>query len=168
MMNRVHRRLRPPLDLDARLRAVHDELGPAVDRVWVFTPLAHQDPASEFVLLSCFDGAPDRRRVVVARLCLEPVDEEGHEVRWVQRLEVHGTAPCDVVPRLAERLLRRVGEPATPVVAEIAGAPERWEAFLRELAGNGARASTDGHGANGHSANGPHHAHTNGNGADPR
>lgn len=161
MVKRVNRRLKPPLELDARLRAVHEELGAAVDQVWVFTPLAHQDPASEFVLLSCYDGAPDRRRVVVARLCLEPLDEEGHEVRWVQRLEVQGTAPRDVVPRLVERLSRRVGEPTTPVVAEIAGAPERWEKFLTEIAGHAAN-------GNGQGANGHRNGHTNGNGASSR
>jgi hypothetical protein len=161
MVNRVNRRLKPPLDLDARLRAVQQELGGAVDQVWVFTPLAHQDPACEFVLLSCFDGAPDRRRVVVARLCLEPLDEEGHDVRWVQRLEVQGTAPRDVVPRLADRLSRRVGQATTPVVVEIAGAPERWQEFLRALAGNGAN-------ANGHDASAHRNGHTNGNGTSSR
>lgn len=147
MLNRVNRRLKPPMELDVRLRAVHEELGAtAVDQVWVFTPLPHQDPASEFVLLSCYDGAPDRRRVVVARLCLEALDEEGHDVRWIQRLEVHGTAPRDAIPRLAERLSRRAGDPTTPVVAEIGGLPDRWEAFLRDLL----RAEANGNGnANG-------------------
>lgn len=138
------------MELDARLRAVHEELGAAVvDRVWVFSPLSHQDPAAEFVLLSCFDGAPERRRVIVARLILEPLDEEGHEVRWVQKLEAYGTAPRDVVPRMAERLSRRAGDPSAPRVAEIGGSADRWEAFLRELAngrGNAAYPNGDGGG----------------------
>lgn len=145
-MRRLHRRLKPPMELPARLRAVHEELGAtAVDRVWVFSPLSHQDPAAEFVLLSCYDGAPDRRRVLVARLVLEPLDDEGHEVRWVQRLEAHGTAPREVIPRVADRLSRRVGDSSAPIVAEIGGAPERWDAFLRGLA-NG-DSGTNGHGA---------------------
>lgn len=131
------------MELDARLRAVHAELGAAaVDQVWVFTSLPHQDPASEFVLLSCYDGAPDRRRVVVARLCLESLDDEGHEVRWIQRLEAHGTAPRDAIPRLAERLSRRAGDPAAPVVGAIGGDPDRWEAFVRDLL----RAESNGNG----------------------
>ncbi|MGH7545553.1 MAG: hypothetical protein ACREKI_05155 [Gemmatimonadota bacterium] len=134
MLNRVNRRLKPPMELDARLRAVLAELGAtAVDQVWIFTALPHQDPASEFVLLSCYDGAADRRRVVVARLCLEPLADDAHEVRWVQRLEAHGTAPRDAIPRLAERLSRRAGDPTAPVVGEIGGVPDRWEAFLRDL-----------------------------------
>lgn len=133
------------MELDARLRAVQDELGPvAVDQVWVFSPLPQQDPAAEFVLFSCFDGAPERRRVIVARLLLETPAEEGGDVRWVQRLEAHGTVPRDVIPRMAERLARRAGDSNTPVVGEIGGALERWEAFLRRCT-NGGGASGNGH-----------------------
>lgn len=130
-MRKPDRRLRPTLDLGGRLKAAGDELGAsAVDEVWIFPPLPNQEPPTEFVMLSCFDGAPERRRVVVARLTLEPLDEEGDEVRWVQKLEEHGTAPQDVIPRLAERLLRRAGDSNAPLVAEIRGAPERWSDFL--------------------------------------
>lgn len=93
-------------------------------------------------MLSCFDGAPDRRRVVVARLTLESLDEEGDEVRWVQKLEEYGTAPQDVLPRLAERLLRRVGDSSVPLVAEIAGAPERWDELVAHFK-SGASGATE-------------------------
>ena len=134
-MRTPHRRTRIPIGLEARLRAAAETLDPsAVDQVWIFPPLPDQEPAAEFLLFSCYDGAPDRRRVIAARVTVEPIDEAGLEVRWVQRLDVHGTAPRDILPRVADRLVRRTGTPAPPRVVEIGGAPERWEALLAELA----------------------------------
>lgn len=147
MVRKSYRRLRCPVELDARLRAVREELGvSAVDQVWVFPPLPYQDPSAEFLLLSCFDGAPGRRRVFVARLLIEPLgDEGGDEVRWVQRLEPRGAAPRDVIPRVAERLVHRVGDSAPPIVGEIGGTPERWEDFLARVGNGGAPADGNGH-----------------------
>ncbi len=66
-------------------------------------------------------------------------------MRWVQRLEAHGTAPVDVIPRVAQRLLQRVGQAEAALTVEIGGAPERWDEFLARFANGHASANGNGY-----------------------
>ncbi len=134
---------RPPerdLPLEARLRAIADELSPtSIDELWVFPPLPSRDAGSEFILVTSFDG-PERRRVLTAHVEPEFKDETSDEFTWVQRLRELGAVPQNWLESLPDGLLRRLAEAGIPQVLEIGGQLEAWEEAVTSIA------SANGHG----------------------
>ncbi len=126
------------LPLAARLRAISESIPASqIAELWVFPPLPNRETTSEFLLLTCYDGA-GRRRIVTAHVEAQSTDPENDEYEWIQKLEEHGAAPEDWVAGIPDRLLRRLADAGVPEVVEIAGEPERWaEAIARLTSGNG-------------------------------
>lgn len=132
------------LPLDLRLRAIADSIpASSIDELWVFPPLPSRDVACEFVVLLCYDGAEDRRRILTSHVDARPVDPEGDELEWVQRLREHGTAPHGWAAEIPDRLLQRLSDAGVPEVIEVGGESQKWEEAIARFAnghGNGARA----------------------------
>ncbi|KPK78994.1 MAG: hypothetical protein AMS25_14105 [Gemmatimonas sp. SM23_52] len=82
------------LPLDLRLRAIADNVPTSsIDQLWVFPPLPNREIACEFLVLVCYDGGPDRRRILTSHVDAQFSDPEGDELEWVQRVREHGAAP---------------------------------------------------------------------------
>ncbi|NIR46001.1 MAG: hypothetical protein GWN99_16365 [Gemmatimonadetes bacterium] len=137
-MNRGSRSDRA-LPLDARLQAIASRIPTAkIDELWVFPPLPNREITSEFVVLVCFDGDEERRRILTAQMDAEFTDPDSDEVRWVQRVREQGTAPQRWLSDIPDRLLGRLADAGTPEIIEVGGAPEAWaEAVARFADGNG-------------------------------
>lgn len=171
----------PPLadrSVTGRLDALASAVPPLeIAEIWVFPPLAELESSAEFFLFTRFlEG--ERRLLCSARL----QREDGSPARQV--VVEHGSVPANRVPRLVERLQRRLGGEGGPVHVLIDGREARWREFLAGGAngvgpgngdgvgrangayGNGARAGgPDGrHGNRGH-GNGAHGAGRQANGA---
>lgn len=133
------------LPLDLRLQAIADNIPAAsIDELWVFPPLPNRDVACEFVILVCFDGGEDRRRILTSHVDAEFADPESDEFEWVQRVREQGTAPQSLVSDIPDRLLGRLAEAGTPEIISVGGQAEAWEDALTRLAkgvGNGNRSS---------------------------
>ncbi len=155
LLNRVVGSSRPDraLPLDLRLQAIADNIPTStIDELWVFPPLPDRDSACEFLVLVCYDGGAERRRIVTAHVDAQPSDGGGEEYEWVQRLREHGTAPHQWVAGMPERLLQRLSEAGIPEVIEVGGQDEAWREAVERFA--------NGHG----NGNGNGHGHGNGNG----
>ena len=127
------------LPLDLRLQAISDNIpAAAIDELWVFPPLPDRDVACEFVILVCYDGGGDRRRILTSHVDAEFADPASDEFEWVQRVREQGTAPRSLVSDIPDRLLGRLAEAGTPQVIEVGGQMKAWEEALTRLAnGNG-------------------------------
>lgn len=158
----------PDLEAEASVASRLDALAsavppPEIAELWVFPPLAELESSAEFFLFTRFlEG--HRRALCSARL----QREEGASARQV--VVEHGSVPADRVPRLVQRLQRRVGDEGQPVHRVIEGCEARWRELLEGPPfGDGGRrnggAATNGAGSHGAAANG---AVANGNGARGR
>ncbi|UCC74580.1 MAG: hypothetical protein JSV86_08530 [Gemmatimonadota bacterium] len=127
------------LPLDLRLRAIADSIpASSIDELWVFPPLPDRDLACEFVVLVCFDGGEDRRRILTAHVDAQFVDPESDDYEWVQRVREQGTAPQRWVSAIPDRLLQRLADAGVPEVVQVGGSAEAWEEALTRFAnGNG-------------------------------
>lgn len=129
------------LPLDLRLQAIADNVPTStIDEVWVFPPLPDRDIACEFLVLLCYDGGPDRRRVLTSHVDARRADPEAEEFEWVQRLREHGTAPHEWVSGMPDRLLHRLADAGTPEVIEVCGQAEVWDDVVKRMGernGNG-------------------------------
>lgn len=127
------------LPLNLRLQAIADSIPTTIiDELWVFPPLPDRDAACEFLVLVCYNGGDDRRRIVTVQVDAQRSENGGEEFEWVQRLREHGTAPHQWVAGMPERLLQRLSEAGIPEVIEVAGREEAWAgAIERFSSGNG-------------------------------
>ncbi len=120
--------------LDRRLGAV------GIDRLWAFPPREVRGVPAALIVVSAYAEQTDRRRLVTARLVVDPPQEDGPRRRAAgSRVEVaeQGEVPRERVPRLLDGVLRRLGEDpgeAAPATFEIGGDARRWEAMRADLA----------------------------------
>ena len=107
--------------VDLRLRELGRTIPPSeIAELWVFPPLAGLEGSAEFFLFTCFDG--DRRRLYSA--CLSPgVRPNGTSGQIITE---HGLVPADRVPRMVNRLQRRLGDLGEPTHLDIGGSDLRW------------------------------------------
>lgn len=147
------------IPLDRRLRAISDSIpASCIDELWVFPPLPNRDIACEFLVLLCYDGGEDRRRILTSHVDAHASgEEESEEWEWVQRLREHGTAPQRWAAGIPDRLLQRLSEAGTPEVISVGGQAGKWEDAIARFADGGAVGSAVA--SNGTAGNG------NGNGA---
>jgi hypothetical protein len=127
------------LPLELRLHAIADNIPTSlIDELWVFPPLPNRDLACEFLILVCYDGGPQRRRILTAHVDTQRSDPETDDFEWVQRLREHGTAPHDWVAGMPDRLLQRLSEAGVPELIEVGGRSATWEEAVQRFAnGNG-------------------------------
>ncbi len=138
------------LPLDRRLQAIADSIPAAsIDQLWVFPPLPDRDHACEFLVLVCYDGGADRRRILTSHVDAEFSDPEKDEFEWVQRVREHGTAPLRWVERMPDQLLHRLSDAGVPEVVEIGGKPEALEETISRFADAGDRGNGNGNGSEG-------------------
>lgn len=136
--------------LVARLHDLARAIPPLeIAELWIFPPLAELEKSAEFLLCTRFrDG--ERRTLYSARL-------HGANGTRSQLVVEHGSVPAGRVPRLVERLQRRLGGDDQPFHVVIDGRERRWRELLEERADpdrawNGPLLGTHGNGAaaNGH------------------
>lgn len=139
------------LPLGLRLQAIADSVPTSlIDELWVFPPLPNRERACEFLVLICYDGGPERRRILTAHVDAHHADPDSEDFQWVQKLREHGTAPYDWVAGVPDRLLKRLSEAGIPEVIEVGGLSEAWEQAVQRFAnGNG--------NGNGQAVKGPNH-----------
>ncbi|UCC83173.1 MAG: hypothetical protein JSW46_19840 [Gemmatimonadota bacterium] len=127
------------LPLELRLRAIADNIPAAnIDELWVFPPLPNRDLACEFIVLVCFDGGEDRRRILTSPVDARFKDPESDEFEWVQRIREQGTTSQRWVAAIPDRLLQRLADAGVPEVVRVGGESEAWEAAVERLTnGNG-------------------------------
>ena len=150
LLKRMSGQTRPDraLPLDLRLLAIADSIPAAsIDELWVFPPLPDRDIACEFLVLVCFDGGQDRRRILTSHVDAEFADPESEEFELVQRVREQGTAPQRYISDIPDRLLGRLAEAGTPEVIEVGGRAEAWEAALAQLADGNGNGKGNGNGA---------------------
>jgi hypothetical protein len=138
------------LPLDLRLRAIADNIPASnIDELWVFPPLPNRDLACEFIVLVCFDGGEDRRRILTSHVDAQFKDPESDEFEWVQRIREQGTTPHRWVADIPDRLLHRLADAGVPEVLQVGGESQAWEAAIERLTnGNGSgNGSGNGNGA---------------------
>lgn len=118
-----------------RLEALARTVSPLeIAELWVFPPLAELESSAEFFLFTRFHGE-ERRTLYSARL----QRDNGSDAKQV--VVEHGSVPADRVPRLVQRLQRRLGDGGQPLHAVIEGSATRWNSLFAEAAnGNGATA----------------------------
>lgn len=135
------------LPLDRRLRALAERIPASdIDQVWIFPPLPNRDHACEFLVLVCYDGGDDRRRILTSHVDAEFREPEGDEFEWVQRVREHGTAPLRWVTEMPERLLQRLNDAGVPEVVEIGGKCAAFEDAVDRFTNGGGAANGNGHG----------------------
>ncbi|MGD8868419.1 MAG: hypothetical protein PVI01_12330 [Gemmatimonadales bacterium] len=152
LLNRVGGSSRPDraLPLNLRLQAIADNIPTEIiDELWVFPPLPDRDAACEFLVLVCYDGGEDRRRIVTAHVDAQRTESGGEDLEWVQRLREHGTAPHQWVAGMPERLLQRLSEAGIPEVIEVAGREDAWSGAIERFAQGDGNGQTNGNGNGG-------------------
>ncbi|MFQ5678179.1 MAG: hypothetical protein ACE5HP_01810 [Gemmatimonadota bacterium] len=116
-----------------RLQALARTVPPTeIGELWVFPPLEALEGSAEFFLFTRRVGE-ERRGLYSARL----EGENGSGERQV--VVEHGSVPADRVPRLVDRLQRRLGEGFRPYHAVIDGSTVRWEELLHTHRNGGSR-----------------------------
>ncbi|UCF20354.1 MAG: hypothetical protein JSU87_02805 [Gemmatimonadota bacterium] len=133
------------LPLDLRLRAIAENVpASSVEEVWVFPPLPDRSIASEFIVLVCYNGGDDRRRILTCHVDAQLGESEGDELRWVQRVREQGTAPHSWVTGMPDRLLKRLSDAGVPEIVEIGGRSQAWEEAVARFAGGAAEGAASG------------------------
>jgi len=149
------------LPLGLRLQAIADSVPTSlIDELWVFPPLPNRELACEFLVLICYDGGPERRRILTSHVDAYREDPDSEDFQWVQKLREHGTAPHDWVTGVPDRLLARLSEAGTPEVIEVGGLAEAWEQAVLRFANGNSNGNGNGNGngsGNGQSVKGPTH-----------
>lgn len=114
-----------PRSVEGRLRALAAEVPPLeIAELWVFPPLPDAESSAEFFLLTRYlDG--QRRALYSARW------ERANGTPAHQVLVEHGSVPADRVPRLVERLQRRLGDGEQPRHVAVRGRESRWRDLVR-------------------------------------
>lgn len=113
-----------------RLRSLAETVSPLeIAELWVFPPLAELESSAEFFLFTRFHGG-ERRVLYSARMRRE----NGSGDRQV--VVEHGSVPAHRVPRLVERLQKRLGQngEGQPFHAVIEGSAARWRALFEQAA----------------------------------
>lgn len=149
LLNRVSGSSRPDraLPLNLRLQAIAENIPTEIiDELWVFPPLPDRDAACEFLVLVCYDGGEDRRRIVTAHVDAQRTESGGEDFEWIQRLREHGTAPHQWVAGMPERLLQRLSEAGIPEVIEVAGREDAWSGAVQRFAQSNGNGQTNGNG----------------------
>jgi hypothetical protein len=104
-----------------------------IDRVWIFSARRVGERESRVVVLSLFvpeEARRERREIHTVRM--ERTLSGRHLGKPV--ISVEGVAPEDRVDRVIAGVLTRLKEVAeNPMVAEVGGDGERWEALLDSL-----------------------------------
>jgi phosphoesterase RecJ-like protein len=145
------------LPLGLRLQAIADSVPSSlIDELWVFPPLPNRELACEFLVLICYDGGPERRRILTSHVDAHRADPDSEDFQWVQKLREHGTAPHDWVAGVPDRLLARLSEAGTPEVIEVGGHSEAWEQTLQRFANGNGNGNGTGNG-HGQALKGPGH-----------
>lgn len=98
---------------------------PAIADVWLFPPLPDLQSSAEFLLFTRI--LEDGSRALYSARMVPANGKPAHQV-----VVEHGRAPADRVPRLVNRLQRRMGQTAPARHVPIEGDPTRWEALLEE------------------------------------
>lgn len=114
-----------------RLRSLAESVSPIeIAELWVFPPLAELESSAEFFLFTRFHGE-ERRILYSARLRRENGNGSGGRQVVVE----HGSVPADRVPRLVERLQKRLGRngQGQPFHAVIEGSLARWSAVAGKV-----------------------------------
>lgn len=144
------------LPVHLRLRAIGDKLPTSsIDELWVFPPLPDREIACEFIVLVCFDGGADRRRIVTSHVDAHFSDPEADQFEWVQRVREHGAAPVRWLAQMPERLLQRLADAGIPEVVEVGGRTQAWEEAIQRFT-NESENGAEGPEANGRLASAPH------------
>lgn len=107
----------------------------AIDYLWIFPARKIAIGESVVIVVGAFDEDPERRRVITARFTISRNRKGVADVK--ERLDEHGAAPADAVPRIVHGVLRRLGEDAEaePRAEHIAGDPDRWDEVIVDLGG---------------------------------
>lgn len=101
-----------------------------IDRLWIFPVRTLGVRESGLVVLSTLPGGEDDgpRRVLTLRY---EIDTRKKDATPSAELAEQGSAPADLIQRVIEGVIRRLGDEAgEPVLREIAGDAERWAAML--------------------------------------
>lgn len=121
-----------PGSVEDRLRALAGEIPPfEIAELWVFPPLADAESSAEFFLFTRYlEG--ERRALYSARW------QRANGTPAQQVLVEHGSAPAHRIPRLVERLQRRLGGADQPRHVAVRGRETRWRELVeRGVPGNG-------------------------------
>ncbi|HSJ24637.1 MAG TPA: hypothetical protein VK929_08220 [Longimicrobiales bacterium] len=114
-----------------------------IDYLWIFPPRKVAAGESVVVVVAAFDEETSRRRVFTARFTISR-NRKGI-AKVIERMDEHGAAPEDAVPRIVQGVLRRLGEDthAEPRAELISGDIQRWDALVVDLGGKPAPAADD-------------------------
>jgi hypothetical protein len=106
-----------------------------IDYVWIFPPRRIALGESIVIVVAAFDEDTDRRRVITARFTVARNRKGVADVK--DKVDEHGAAPADAVPRIVQGVLRRLGEDAEaePRAEQISGDADRWDELVVELGG---------------------------------
>lgn len=123
------------------LDPLESHLGAAsADRLWAFPPRDVRGVPAALIVVSAYAPEAERRRLVTARLVVDPPSQDGTRRRAPGfRVEVaeQGEVPRERVPRLLDGVVRRLGEDpgdASPSAFAIGGDADRWREMRAELA----------------------------------
>jgi hypothetical protein len=123
--------------LHALLRRVATHVEPgSIDYTWIFPARKVALGESIVIVIGAFDEDPERRRVITARFTISRNRKGVADVK--EKVDEHGAAPTDAVPRIVQGVLRRLGEDvdAEPRAEEIGGSADAWNALMVELGGD--------------------------------
>lgn len=118
-------------NLEARIAASE------IDQVWIFPTRRVGGRVSAVAVVAAFDDAPDRRRILTARMSLRtdsPKQDPDAFSAWE-----NGIVPESRVDAVVDGVVRRLADDdiaAPPAFATIAGNPARWAEFLARLRGD--------------------------------
>jgi hypothetical protein len=123
----------PDAPLFALLRTIEAEIGvERIDRVWIFPPRRIEAGETAVVVVAAYPELDHERRRVYAAHYNAPAQGDAPRLA----LQEFGTAPAERVGRVVEEVAERLKEhpAATPQVARIEGATDRWHGLLHSLA----------------------------------
>ena len=113
-----------PGSVEERLQALAGEIPPfEIAELWVFPPLADAESSAEFFLLTRY--LEGERRALYSARWRRANGTPAHQV-----LVEHGSAPAHRIPRLVERLQRRLGAGDQPRHVAVRGRETRWRELV--------------------------------------